>query len=119
MPQIMVHKPALILGVIMDKTYWFITVFTKFDDKYGIKGARTWGFYSNKEDALDTLTNNRTDLWEHCYDYAVLEAYHEGISGYDFEEGRIFFQYDYVENKYYPIGHEPEEVKYYAGFAIG
>ena len=27
--------------------------------------------------------------------------------------------YDYVENKYYPIGYEPQEVKHYAGFAIG
>ena len=101
-----------------NKVYWFITVFQRFDS-YGIRGARTWGFFPNKEDALDALTNNRTDLWEHCYDYAVLEPYYEGISGYVFEEERTFFKYDYIENKYYPIGYEPEEVKHYAGFALG
>jgi len=106
--------------MLNDKIYWFITVFTRFDDKYGIKGARTWGFYSNKEDALKVLKENRTDIWEHCYDYAVLEPYHEGISGYDFlEEGRQFFKYDRFMNSYIPMEAEPEEVKYYASFAIG
>ena len=101
-----------------DKIYWFITVFTRFDDKYGIKGSRTWGFYSNKEDAFNVLKYNTTDLWEYCYDYAVIEAYHEGISGYDFEEGRQFFKYDQELDSYKPI-EEPEEVKHYASFAIG
>ena len=100
------------------KIYWFITVFEEFDDKYGIKGVRTWGFYSNKEDALKVLEENRTDIWEYCYDYAVLEAYHEGIFGYDFEEGRQFFKYNQELNSYKPI-EEPRKVKYYASFAIG
>ena len=105
--------------MLNDKTYWFITVFKEFDDIYGIKGARTWGFYSNKEDALKVLKENRTDIWEYCYDYAVLEAYHEGISGYDFEEGRQFFKYDQSMNSYIPMETEPKEVKHYASFAIG
>ena len=105
--------------MLNEKTYWFLTVFTRFDDKYGIKGSRTWGFYSNKEDALKVLKENRTDIWEHCYDYAVLEAYHEGISGYAFEEGRQFFKYDQFIDSYLPIETEPEEVKHYASFAIG
>ena len=102
-----------------DKVYWFITVFEDFDSRYGIKGSRTWGFYSNKEEALKTLKENRTDLWEHCYDYAVLEAYHEGVSGYDFEEGRQFFIYNETMDAYLPMSQEPEEVKYYVSFAIG
>ena len=120
MPQIMVHKPALILGVIMDnQIYWFITVFKEFDKNYGIKGSRTWGFYRNKEDALNILKYNITDLWEYCYDYAVLEPYYEGISGYDFDTPREWFKYHKIVNSYLPIKYEPEEVKYYAGFAIG
>ncbi len=102
-----------------DHIYWFITVFEKFDEKWGIKNSRTWGFFVNKEEALDTLKNNRTDLWETVYNYAILEPYYEGISGYCFDEPREFFQYDYKENKYYPIGYKPEEVKGYASFAIG
>lgn len=102
-----------------NKIYWFITVFERFDSKYGIKDSRTWGFYSNKEEALKTLKENRTDLWEHCYDYALLEAYHEGISGYAFEEGRQFFKYDQSIDSYLPMEIEPEEIKHYASFAIG
>lgn len=102
-----------------NKIYWFITTFKDFDDKYGISGARVWGFYSNKEDALNTIKNNYTDLWETIYNYAVLEPYYEGISGYDFETPREWFKYDYMENKYYPLGREPEEAKHYAGFAMG
>ena len=70
----------------MDKIYWFITVFEKFDNQYGIKNARTWGFYSDKEKALETLKHNYTDLWETVYDYAVLEPYYEGIIGVTEEE---------------------------------
>lgn len=101
-----------------DKIYWFITVFEEFDSQYGIKGSRTWGFYSNKEDALKVLNENRTDIWETIYDYAVLEAYNEGISAYNFEEGRQFFKYNQELDSYRPI-EEPEEVEHYASFAIG
>lgn len=102
-----------------NQIYWFITVFKEFDKNYGIKCSRTWGFYRNKEEALKVIKYNVTDLWETIYDYAVLEPYYEGISGYCFDEPREFFQYDYKENKYYPIGYEPEEIKNYVGFAIG
>ena len=101
-----------------DKIYWFITVFRNFDPKYGTVDSRTWGFYSNKEDALKVLNENRTDIWETIYDYAVLEAYNEGISAYNFEEGRQFFKYNQELDSYKPI-EEPEEVKHYASFAIG
>ena len=101
-----------------DKIYWFITVFRNFDPKYGTVDSRTWGFYSNKEDALKVLNENCTDIWETIYDYAVLEAYNEGISAYNFEEGRQFFKYNQELDSYKPI-EEPEEVKHYASFAIG
>ena len=45
---------------------YFITVFNKYDE-FGIKDSRCWGYYHNLEDAIDTLTNNITDLWETCY----------------------------------------------------
>ena len=101
-----------------DKIYWFITVFRNFDPKYGTVDSRTWGFYSNKEDALKVLDENRTDIWETIYDYAVLEAYNEGISAYNFKAGRQFFKYNQELDSYKPI-EEPEEVRHYASFAIG
>lgn len=99
-----------------DKTYWFITVFGNFDEQWGISSWRTWGFYVNKEDALEALHTNRTDMWETIYKYAVLEAYEEGICGYAFE--RQFFAYDISKNGYFEI-EEPDCVKHICSFAIG
>ena len=103
-----------------NKSYWFITVMRKLEKNS--KGfletscSRCWGFYSNKEDALNTLHENRTDLWETVYDYAVLEEYYEGINNFNFEN-RQFFRYNKEKNGYFEI-EEPSEAKYRAGFAL-
>lgn len=70
------------------------------------------------EDALDTLHNNITDLWEYCYDYAVLEPYYEGICGYGSMEERQFFKFDRERDGYFEI-EEPDCVKHLCGFSIG
>lgn len=98
------------------KEYYFITVFQKFDDRCGIKGARCWGFYTDKDKAKYVIENNVTDLWETIYDYAIIETYDEGISGYADE--RIFYKYDKESNKYIEIP-EPKEVKHFISFSIG
>lgn len=104
-----------------NKIYWFITVMGRCDMIDGFlhtRPTRCWGFYSNKEDALFALHTNMTDMWETIYNYAVLEPYMEGISGYDFETPREWFKYNKNTNSYEPI-EEPEGVKNYAGFALG
>ena len=98
------------------KKYYFITVFKDIDKHWGAKGIRCWGFYSNLDDAKYIVENNVTDLWETIYDYAAIETYEEGISSYTGE--RIFYRYDWVNNKYIEIP-EPDEVKHFAGFAFG
>lgn len=49
-----------------DKVYWFIIVFEYAEiDNLGqpkIRSTRCWSFYANKEDALNTLHNNMTNL---------------------------------------------------------
>lgn len=103
-----------------NKTYWFITVMEKLEKNS--KGflstgcTRCWGFYSNKEDALNTLHENRTDLWETIYDYAVLEEYYEGISNSTMK--RQFFKYNREKDGYFEI-EEPECVKNTCDFALG
>ena len=103
-----------------NRSYWFITVMRKLEKNS--KGfletgcTRCWGFYSNKEDALNTLHENRTDLWETIYDYAVLEEYHEGISNSTMK--RQFFKYNMEKDGYFEI-EEPECVKNTCGFALG
>jgi len=100
----------------MMKEYYFITVFKDVDDRWGIKGARCWGFYTDLNKAKYVVENNITDLWETIYNYTVIETYNEGISGYADE--RIFYQYDIDKEKYIQIP-EPKEVKHFVSFSIG
>ena len=67
------------------KIYWFITVFESLEagKSEGVKDdSRCWGFFSDKNEALNVLHGNITDLWETVYDYAVLEGFYEGICGH-------------------------------------
>ena len=103
-----------------NQKYYFITVFERLDLKntwpdYG--ASRTWGFYRDKEVALRALHENWTDMWERCYDYALIEAYEEGISHLDIEY-RQFFKFDQAKNGYFEI-EEPEGYGHVAGFAFG
>ena len=99
----------------MEQKYYFITVFHNYD-VYGPHSMRCWGFYTNIKDAIEALDQNVTDLWETVYDYAIIEEYLEGIGGYNWK--RQFFKYDKNLNSYRPIK-EPEDLKHYAGFALG
>ena len=97
------------------KSYYFITVFCRYDE-HGPHGMRCWGFYDNFAEANVNLRLNVTDLWETCYNYAVIEEYQDGISGYQFE--RWFYSYSRDIEQYIPM-EEPKELKHYAGFALG
>ncbi len=98
-----------------EQTYYFITVFQNYDE-YGPHGMRCWGFYTNFSNAIDTVHNNITDLWETIYNYAIVEEYYEGIGNMTFH--RWFFKYNRENDSYEDIN-EPEELKHYAGFALG
>ena len=103
-----------------EKSYWFITVMEKIEKDprylYRLGATRCWGFYSNKQDALDALHTNATDMWETVYDYAVLEEYYEGICGYG--EYRQYFKYDQEKDGYFEI-ETPDFMKGYGFFSIG
>lgn len=98
-----------------EKNFYFITVFAKYDDR-GPHNMRCWGFYDNFNDADQAIRGNFTDMWETIYDFAVIEEYLPGISGYNFN--REFYKYNINEDIYEPID-EPEELKHYVSFAIG
>ena len=105
-----------------DKIYWFITVFEYCEEdplgwpKFG--ATRCWGFYCDKQDALNTLHENRTDLWETCNNYAILEPYYEGVCGIGDKEDRQFFKYDKERDGYFEID-EPACCKHIVGFGLG
>ena len=100
---------------------WFITVFQKVepDDRWLAEfGAeRCWGYYADRETAVQALHENWTDMNEYLYGYAVLEQFEEGISHYVWGS-RQWFKFDYERGGYFEI-EEPECVKHLSSFAIG
>ena len=58
---------------------WFITVI-HIDKEGKFSDSRCWGYYVNKQDCIEDLHNNNTDMSEYYYNYAVIENIDEGIS---------------------------------------
>lgn len=99
---------------------WFITVMEyliedeKFIARHGDK--RTWGYYTEKETAVQALHENWTDMREYVYDIALLEKLGPGICP-DCEE-RQWFKFDKERGGYFEID-EPEFIKRIVNFALG
>lgn len=73
--------------------------------------ARTPGFYLTFEEAEAALADNRCDIWETRYDYALVERVRPGLypqlAG-DFDEDFTFFAYDVEEGGYVRTDLPPE-----------
>ena len=99
---------------------WFITVFEKIAPnamgwpEFG--SSCTWGFFAERETAVQALHENWTDMWECCYDYAVIEKFDEGISHY-VPDSSQWFKFDRERGGYFEIN-APECVKYLVSFAL-
>lgn len=102
-----------------DKVYYFITVFERFeaDGFWPDTGcSRTWGFYSDKETAIQALHENWTDMEETVYEYAVLEGFYEGIShGSGYEQ---WFKFDCERDGYFEID-KPKISEPFCYWALG
>lgn len=59
---------------------------------------RRWGYFSEKNDALNIVKNNITDIYEnHYYNYVTIKEYSEGIMGLQKE---WWFKVFYKDNKF-------------------
>lgn len=100
---------------------WFITVMAKLENN--VQGwlelgeCRTWGYYKERDTAVQALHENWTDMREYLYDYAVIEYFEEGIA-YCARIERQFFKWDETKKGFFEID-EPECVKHVCNFAIG
>jgi hypothetical protein len=87
------------------KAKYFITTFTKYDtDQNGLPDigeARTVGYYDSKEEAISRVLENRCDLWETIYMYAVVEYIEPGL--YPIAVDRWFFKWNNDTRQYEPI----------------
>lgn len=94
------------------KTIFVITVFEKCEtDSRGFADTgctRSPGFRYTFEEAEEAVRLNMCDIWETCYNYAVI---HEiGPELYPFRHMRKFYKYNINSGNYEPID-EPESLK--------
>lgn len=84
---------------------YFITCFERYGKtKLGwpdIGSNRTFGYYPNKEMAIEDLHTNNTDLHEYLYNYAVIEKIPMGL--YPVAEETIYFKLDEEKQGFYEI----------------
>lgn len=99
---------------------YFITCFEKTAyDHLGwpdMGSTRTFGFFSNKEEAFKALHLNYCDMWEYLYNYAVVEEIDYGI--HPPVLSRQFFKYDNKRNGFFEID-EPKEFKNCTNITLG
>ena len=103
-----------------------VTTFSKIEmTNLGIANtgsSRTPCFYHTLKDAKFTVENNVCDIWEYCYQYAVIEEVDIGC--YPYCEKRWFYKWEkdktekHYGGRYVPID-TPEELKNAVNFAIG
>ena len=103
-------------------TIYVMTCFAKLElDEHNhlhTGGSRTFGYYLNRDWAIEDMHRNNCDMWEYTYDYGVIEAMREGVHSECDEE--IWFKYDRERNGYFEIP-KPEAVikSHLCNFAFG
>lgn len=81
-------------------------------------GDRIPGYYFDKDIAFEAVKNNWCDVWETCYNYALIEEIEEGLYKSAAKGHRWWFKFN-LENKQYEEIDEPECMKKHCGFTIG
>lgn len=85
---------------------YFISCFLRFDlnERLGVAdigSCRTFGYYKNREEAIEAVTKNYCDIQERIYQYAVIEYIPEGL--YNIAQEQLFFQWNDERKAFEPI----------------
>lgn len=73
------------------------------------------GYFQDKNRAFEAVIHNEEDIWETCYNYAIIEEVEEGIYPPTFE--RWFFKFN-TEAKEYELIQEPKFLHRFRGLII-
>jgi hypothetical protein len=88
---------------------------TTIDSKDG--DTRCVGYYSTFEKAEGAVLDNACDIWETCYDYAVIENVGEGL--YQYDQDPVWYKWDDLNEEYVKMEGRPKQYKNQIGFGIG
>lgn len=85
---------------------YFITCFSRYvpNDRLGIPdigSARTFGYYHDRDVAIEMVKLNNCDIQERVYRYAVIEHIPEGL--YEPADERLFFEWNEDKEEFEPI----------------
>lgn len=97
----------------MDKPIYVITTFEHLppEGQYmNIGCSRTPGYYFELETAQKAVEENWCDIWEHCYDYAVICEVEPGL--YPCPTPIQYYKYNKNKDEYVKTS-EPKEVIYF------
>lgn len=94
--------------------YFITTVQTKDNE---VVDHRSVGYVDTFEEAEKIVLNNQYDIFEYCYNYAVIEAIPTGLYQYD-HEPKWYKIVPQEENSYYEPIEKPDWVNT-VGWAIG
>lgn len=90
---------------------YFITCFQKYEQtKLGVPDIgsyRTFGYYNDRDVAIEMVHQNNCDIHENLYHYAVIECIPEGV--YDVALERIFFEWNDEAKRYDMVDSKPFE----------
>lgn len=103
-----------------NKPNYFITCFQKITtSELGWLDAgdqRVFGYYDNFQSAEDALNENRCDMHEYLYKFALVEEIGQGI--HPEVTARWFFTYDKDMRGFFETK-EPKEIERIVNFALG
>ena len=86
-------------------------------DKEGAHGTRIIGYYEDFEYAKEMVEESLFDLYEDCYEYAVIEDVEPGLYA-STHSTPIFFKWDSESKRYKQID-RPKETLPFCSFTIG
>lgn len=102
----------------MPKTIYTVTTLVNLPD-YEIRttsNPRCVGWFEKYQDAVEAVTKNLGDIWEQCYNYAVIETVYEGL--YQTDVDYDLFKFD-IKSKTYKQIDVPKQMQHYCSFGIG
>lgn len=85
---------------------YLVSVFNIALNQYVPNSYRTWGYFFDKQQAIDAVLLNEADIFEiGYYNTAVISAIEEGLMPFSTEE--IFFKYGYS----FATGEEVQQIE--------
>ena len=103
-----------VMNIFNHPIYTITTI--EVDKKGDYSSSRCVGFYYDLNEAKNAIEENRCDLFETCYLYAVIEESYEGI--YPHIEKQLWYKYNLKEEKYEKCK-KPEFAMGYGSCGIG